>query len=168
MFSEVIGPVNKDIDYITILEESLEKKIKTLDRLIELNKMQYDSVQGETIDDELFNESISEKEKCIDSIQELDKGFEMVYEHVREELMNNKDAYVDKIDGLKKLISEITEKSMEVQLGEKRNEQAVMKALNNERKNIKQTKVTTRAAADYYKSMNKMNYVDPQFLDKKN
>ena len=79
--------MNKDIDYITILEESLEKKIKTLDRIIELNKMQYDSVQGETIDDELFNESISEKEKCIESIQELDKGFEMVYEHVREELM---------------------------------------------------------------------------------
>lgn len=160
--------VDKNMDYITILIESLDKKIKTLDKIIELNIKQYDSVNGDSIDDDAFNDSVIEKEKCINVIEELDSGFDMVYNHVREELMNNKDKYSEEIEILRKKIAEITEKSMEVQLGEKRNEQAVMKALTNERKNIRQSKVTTKAASDYYKNMNKINYVDPQFLDKKN
>ena len=160
--------VDKKMDYITILIESLDKKIKTLDKIIELNIKQYDSVNGDSIDDDAFNDSVIEKEKCINVIEELDSGFDMVYNHVREELMNNKDKYSEEIEILRKKIAEITEKSMEVQLGEKRNEQAVMKALTNERKNIRQSKVTTKAASDYYKNMNKINYVDPQFLDRKN
>lgn len=160
--------VDKNMDYITILIESLDKKIRTLDKIIELNTKQFNSVNGDSIDDESFNDSIMEKERCIAIIEELDGGFDKVYSHVRDELMGNKEKYSTEIEVLREKIAEITEKSMEVQLGEKRNEQAVLRALSNERKNIRQSKVTTKAASDYYKSMNKINYVDPQFLDKKN
>lgn len=160
--------MDKNMDYITILIESLDKKIGALDEIIVLNIKQYESVTKDTIDDDAFNEAIQEKGECIKVIEEMDEGFDKIYNYVKDEIVANKEKYKKEIELLKEKIAEITEKSMEVQLGEKRNEQAVMKALADERKNIKQSKVSTKVASDYYKSMNKVNYVAPQFLDKKN
>lgn len=95
-------------DYLSILKESLNKKVKILDELIELNTAQLKSVSGESIDDELFNETIEEKDKCIKNIEELDKGFEIVYEHVKEKLAANRTEYSEEILELKELISKIT------------------------------------------------------------
>lgn len=155
-------------DYLSILIESLQKKVKILDELISLNSIQLESVSEEDIDDDKFNQTIEEKDKRIKAIEELDNGFEMVYEHVKEELASNRQQYSREISELKTLIAEITEKSMEIQLSEKRNEQAVLKKMSQERQKIHQSKTTTKVATDYYKNMNKMNIVDPQFLDKKN
>lgn len=155
-------------NYLSILKESLNKKLKILDELIGLNATQLKSVSGESIDDELFNQTIEEKDKCIKEIDELDKGFEIVYEHVKEELAANRGEYSEEISYLKEMIAKITEKSMEIQLSEKRNEQAVQKKISEERKKIHQSKTTNKVATDYYKNMNKMSIVDPQFVDKKN
>jgi hypothetical protein len=57
---------------------------------------------------------------------------------------------------------------MEIQISEKRNEQAVLSKMSDERKRIYQSKANNKVVSDYYKNMNKMNIVDPQFLDKKN
>ena len=43
-----------------------------------------------------------------------------------------------------------------------------MKLINNERKAISVTKSARKVTSDYYKNMNKVNYIDPQFMDKKN
>ena len=68
---------------------------------------------------------------------------------------------------MKKLISEITEKSMEVQLSEKRNEKLVYSKMSEERIKIRKSKNANKVASDYYKSMSGGNVVEPQFLDKK-
>lgn len=154
-------------DYLSILEESLNKKVKILDEIIRLNATQLESVSGEEIDDELFNQTIEEKDKYIKEIEELDKGFETIYEHIKDELAVNRAKYSNEISQLKEMIAKITEKSMEVQLSEKRNEQAVYKKMSEERQKIHQSRTSNKVAADYYKSMNKMSIVDPQFVDKK-
>lgn len=159
--------MDKNKDYLSILKESLEKKLDILEEILKLNGIQKEAVSGNSIDGDRFDEIIEKKNVCIKDIEELDRGFETVYNHVKEFLLQDKDAYTEEIAALKQLISDITEKSMEVQLSEKRNEKLVMKKFSEERQKIHQSKTANKVASDYYKSMNKSTIVEPQFLDKK-
>ena len=154
-------------EYLSILTESLKKKITILDEILLLNQKQLESVSGNEIDDDLFNEIIDKKDIYIKEINNLDKGFEQVYERIKSEITGNTDKYSGEIVELKQLISQITEKSMEVQLSEKRNKQAVLKKMNEEKTKIHQTRNANKVASNYYNNMNKVNYVEPQFMDKK-
>lgn len=154
-------------EYLSILTESLRKKITILDEILLLNQKQLESVSGDEIDDDLFNEVIDKKDIYIKEINNLDKGFEQVYERIKNEITGNMDMYSSEIAVLKQLISQITEKSMEVQLSEKRNNQAVLKKMNEEKTKIHQTRNANKVASNYYNNMNKVNYVEPQFMDKK-
>ena len=50
---------------------------------------------------------------------------------------------------------------------EKRNRAALENVFRMKRQEIKQLKVSTSAAAKYYKSMSRINEVDPQLMDRK-
>lgn len=154
-------------NYITILIDSLNKKIKLLEYILVENKRQQLSVSSEKMDEELFEETMAKKEDYINQINEIDQGFETVYHHVQEELSENAGQYKDEISELKELISVITQKSMEVQLSEKRNEQLITKKFSDIRKDIHKSKNVSKVATDYYKAMSKTGVVEPQFLDKK-
>ena len=154
-------------EYLSILTESLKKKITILDEILLLNQKQLESVSGNEIDDDLFNEIIDKKDIYIKEINNLDKGFEQVYERIKSEITGNTDKYSGEIVELKQLISQITEKSMKVQLSEKRNKQAVLKKMNEEKTKINLTRIANKVASNYYNNMNKVNYVEPQFMDKK-
>ena len=154
-------------NYITILVDSLNKKIKLLEYILVENKRQQLSVSSEKMDEELFEETMAKKEDYINQINEIDQGFETVYHHVQEELSVNAGQYKDEISELKELISVITQKSMEVQLSEKRNEQLITKKFSDIRKDIHKSKNVSKVATDYYKAMSKTGVVEPQFLDKK-
>ena len=147
--------------------DSLNKKIKLLEYILVENKRQQLSVSGEKMDEELFEETMEKKEGYINQINDIDQGFETVYHHVREELSGNPGQYKDEISQLKELISVITQKSMEVQLSEKRNEQLVTKKFSDIRKDIHKSKNVSKVATDYYKTMSKIGVVEPQYLDKK-
>lgn len=154
-------------EYLSILTESLRKKITILDEILELNRKQSEAVSGNDIDDELFNKVIEKKDICIDEINSLDKGFEQVYDRIKNEIAEHRELYKGEITELKRLLSVITEKSMEVQLSEKKNEQAVMKKMSEEKSKIHQTRNANKVASSYYKNMNNVTYVEPQFMDKK-
>ena len=154
-------------NYILILKESLKKKKHILEELVKLNERQKAAVSGENFDAEAFEAVVEEKGQYIEQIEELDKGFQSVYDHVKDTLNGNRERYKTEIAELKQLIAEVTEKSMEVQISEKRNEQLVYSKIAQERKKIHQSRTASRVASDYYKSMSKVNVIDPQFLDKK-
>lgn len=155
------------MNYIAILKESLYKKIEVLDEILRLNELQKESVSEEKFNEDKFDESIEKKEVCIVELNRLDSGFESVFKHVKEKIDKNPEMYKKDVEEFQKLISEITEKSMEVQLSEKRNEKLVFGKLSEERNKIRQSKNANRVATDYYKNMSKVNVVEPQFLDKK-
>ncbi len=154
-------------NYINILIDSLKKKIKLLDYILVENKKQQLSVCGEKMDEELFEEAMRKKEDYINQINEIDQGFETVYNHIKTELTGNMESYKEEVTELKELISVITQKSMEVQLSEKRNEQMISKKFTDIKMEIYKTKNVSKVANDYYKTMSKMGVVEPQFLDKK-
>lgn len=154
-------------NYLSILKESLDKKITILDKIIRLNDLQKESVSQDKIDEEKFEKAIEEKEVCIEELTKLDNGFEAVYKHIQKIITDNPGMYKKEIEEFKKLISTITEKSMEIQISEKRNESLVMKKLSEERTKIRRSKTANKVASDYYKNMSGVSVVEPQFMDKK-
>lgn len=153
--------------YIGILKESLDKKIKLLDEILEQNRLQENILRETEIDFDSFNNTVEVKEKCINRLEALDRGFQNVYDRVKEALTADREAYKEDIRELQEKIKIITGKSMDIQSGEARNKEAFQKNITESRKNIRSVKTANKVASSYYQNMNKLNVVDSQFLDTK-
>ena len=152
--------------YITILDNSLSKKIRILDDVIVLNNKEKDIIGAEKFDEEAFDELVNKKSGLIDTLNELDDGFELIYGKVKEELSGNKEAHAEAIKSLQQKISEIMEKSNHIKAEEVRNKAAFEKRFATLRKEVKEVKKTRQIASNYYKTMNKLT-TEPVFMDKK-
>lgn len=153
--------------YIQVLIQSLHQKVKALDSIIEKNKEQYEILSAEDADMEAFEKNVTEKSEYIDKIVFLDDGFEEIYSRVKEELDVNRAAHTEEIGQMKELISKITERSMKIQAQEQRNKELAAMQFSKAKKKIRQVKAGNKAATQYYQNMQKLNFVEPQFMDKK-
>ena len=155
------------MDYIQILIDSLKKKSAVLDRICELNEEQRQLAATGKIDLEEFGKTLEGKQGCIDELNQLDEGFELVYERVKPELTEHAEKHKEEISLLKQLIGEITEKSVRAQTEEERNRQLIAAQYAGYKKEIRQYKVGRNVTSNYYKSMNRLQNVEPVFMDKK-
>lgn len=153
--------------YLTILEESLRKKIHILDEIQRICDYQSELLASESIDYDKYDGYVDDKDICIEQINRLDEGFEQLYNKVREELQSNKSVYAGWINTAKELISQITEKSVAIQAQEQRNKKTLENVFNKERANLGKGKKSVKAAMDYYRSMSKTNVITSQYMDKK-
>ena len=153
-------------NYLNVLKDSLIKKESILTTLIDKSEKQADIVKADQVNWDEFTKIVDEKGELIDEIMKLDDGFENLYARIKEGLEGNKESYKDIISEIKTLIKSVTEKSANLQAIEYRNKSIIESAFANTRKEIKQSKLGQKAAADYYNKMNKINTIDPQMLDK--
>ncbi len=153
--------------YVLVLIQSLEKKTDILDKIVEMNGSQKEILSSENFDMEAFETNVEEKSKLIDELLFLDQGFEEVYSRVKDDLVNNGKDYADEITQMKKLIKEITDKSVEIKAEEERNKKLAVNKFSFERKKIKDKKMSNKVANEYYKRMSKIDYTDSQMIDKK-
>lgn len=154
-------------NYLTILEESLQKKINVLERIQEYNERQKEAFSSESISLQDFESAVEEKGKLIEEVQKLDQGFETLYANVSEQLNANKEKYKEQIGQLQNLIAKVMELSTAVQVQEARNKKLVEEYFNKQRGEIRQGRIASKAAYDYYKNMNGTKHVPPQFMDSK-
>lgn len=138
---------------LTILSDSLDKKIEVLKRIQAFNDAQEKTFTESEPDMDSFDTALDEKEKLIQEILQLDQGFETLYERLKAELDENKDAYRDQIKELQAKITVITELSNAVQAKEARNKKLVENYFANQRMGIKQSRQRARAAYGYQQSM---------------
>lgn len=153
--------------YLTILQDSLRKKLDVLEEIQRICQIQSDILATEPIDFDKFDQGVDDKDICIEQLNRLDEGFEQLYERVSEELKAHKTEYTAWISETKKLIEQIMEKSVAIQAQEARNKQAVEAAFQKEKGNLGKGKKSMKAAMDYYRSMSKTNVNTSQFMDKK-
>lgn len=153
--------------YITILIQSLKKKIQVLDRIEELSQEQRALFQEEKIDMDRLEQLYPRKDKLVEQLNLLDSGFETVYDRVKQELVRNKETHVEEIQQLKELISEVTRRSIQIQTEEARTKQLAEQQFAKLHRQAHQMKKNTKVASQYYKNMANLNVVDPQFMDKK-
>lgn len=152
---------------LTILAESLEKKIRVLEKIQEYNKLQQQSfAQGEAKLEE-FDSAVEEKGKLIEQLSLLDEGFEVMYAKLAEQLQENRSSYAGQIRNIQQLIARVTELDISIQAQERRNKQLVEQFFVKERAGIRQNRKTSKAAYDYYKGMNKAAYPQASYYDTK-
>ncbi len=154
-------------NYLTVLEESLQKKITVLEQIQEYNESQRQIFQEGNPKLNEFDSYIEEKAKLIDEINKLDNGFEILYSNVSAELQGNREKYATQIKALQELITQVTEKSVVIQAQEARNKALIEEYFAKQRSGIREGRKSSKAAIGYYKNMNKSNYVESHYLDSK-
>lgn len=151
--------------YIDIMLQSLKKKEEVLNKIILINKDQKLSLEDENAGPDRFDETVEQKSVLIEQLDQLDSGFEKLFERMKEELDGNKDKYAKQIKEMQKYIKSVTDKSMEIQAQEARNKELMMKKFANIKSKAKSVRQSSNIANKYYQNMNKINLVDPQFMD---
>jgi len=66
--------------YIAIMLQSLQKKEKVLNSIIQINKRQKEELENPSLDPDDFDKTVEEKSKLIEQLELLDNGFEKLYE----------------------------------------------------------------------------------------
>lgn len=153
--------------YLTILQESLRKKSGILDKIREFNERQFQVFQNDEVSLEAYDHYADEKGELIEELTKLDDGFEVLYDKIREELLNDRERYADQIGELQTLVKEVVEKSVSVQAQETRNKRQVEQYFQKAKADIGNRRRTSAAAMNYYKNMSNTNAVPPQFMDRK-
>lgn len=154
-------------NYITILIQSLEKKIKILEEVSRENANQKQILREDDMDMDAFQASIDKKDRLIEQVGFLDDGFEKMYERVKQVLNEKSDVYAEQIAHLKQLIMSVTDWTASIQKEEWDNRRLAEQQFSSMKKKVRQMKDSKQVATKYYQSMAKLNYVDPQFMDKK-
>ena len=146
--------------YIDIMIQSLEKKEQVLDRIIELDIKQKNQLEDPQLTPDDFDEVVEAKSRLIDQLNNLDSGFEKLFERTKEELNGHKEDY-------KEQIRSITDKSVKILSQEARNKDLMTLKFASIKKQAREVRVGTQAASRYYKSMSGTGYMEPKFMDNK-
>ena len=150
-----------------ILLQSLEKKNELLDQMILQNRAQEQILKQEEFDMDAFDEAIDRQSAYVEELDKLDRGFEAVYDRVREELMENRERYRTEITRMKEQIQKITDKIVTLNAGNMRNKMLAENQFKKRQSAIGSGISKNRVAENYYNNMNNLNFVTPQFYDNK-
>lgn len=154
-------------NYLTLLEESLRRKLQVMAEIQEYNQRQQEIFQSGNVDMERFDEYVEEKGALIDKVNTLDSGFEKLYAKVAKQLEGGRTQYASQIKVLQGLITEVTDTSVAIQAQEARNKKLIEDYFRKEREGIRDGRRSSKAAINYYKNMSKSSVVMPYFMDSK-
>lgn len=153
--------------YLPVMIQSLKKKDRILAEIIEVNRTQKDELENPSLDPDDFDRTFQKKAKLIEELELLDSGFQELFEHVRDELNENKDAYADEIREMQEYIRRLTEKSADIQTQEVRNKVLMEQKFEAVKKQVKEVRKSQKIVNQYYKNMMNTAFIEPQFTDKK-
>ena len=145
----------------------MDAKAECLSKLQVKTDAQTELLKADNMNWDAFDLLVDEKDALIDELDKLDDGFQSVFERIRNELLEHKSQYKSDIAKLQEQIKEVTAKSTTLMASEQRNKELAAGHFANAKKEIRQSKATSRVAANYYANMNQINYIDPQLMDKK-
>lgn len=152
---------------VQILVQSLEKKNQILDQLISHIGLQEEFLKKEEFNMERMDQMLDEQSRLVEELERLDRGFEAVYDRLREEIIGNKARYSVQIKQMQEYIQQITAKIATINAGNMRNKMLMENQFKRQKQAIGQSVSINKAAKNYYNSMNNLNHVSPQFYDSK-
>lgn len=153
-------------NYLQIMIDSLIKKKDILQKIVEYNTEQESILKEAEFNGDVFQKNMELKSECIDELNRLDEGFQMVYDRVKEDVQMYKQNYKSDIERLQQLIREVTSLSAAIQTQEARNKLQVERRFRQLREETKTAKRSMSMANQYYKNMAQISS-EPQFMDKK-
>ena len=150
-----------------ILLQSLNKKNQILDDIIRENEQQEQILKQDTLDMDALEASLDRIGEFVEMLERLDDGFEALYDQVRTEVVGNKAGYRTEIAQMQNYIQQITDKVVKINAARMRNQMRADSQFKKQAQEIKNAMSKTKVSQNYYNSMNKLNYVAPQFYDNK-
>ena len=153
-------------NYLSVMIESLEKKIAILTEIVEKNTEQNGILSSDELDTEAMQNNMDEKQSLIEQLNQLDEGFNIVFARIKQELEQNRSDYKVEIETMKQRIIQVTDLSMKIQTAEAYNKALAQKRFGIIKKDIQTARRSGKMASTYYQSMNKMD-AGPQFMDSK-
>ena len=154
-------------NYLTILEESLDKKKEVLQQIQKLSQNQAELLKCEDLDLQAFDKCVEQKDVCIKELTELDNGFESLYEKVSKELSSNKEQYAVQIRRMQDRIREISGLNMVIQALESRNRDMVTNYFGKQRTKLGKDRKSSKVAYGYYKNFKNAALEDSRAFDLK-
>ena len=154
-------------EYLKALITGMDAKAECLNKLQQKTDAQTELLKADTMNWDAFDALVDEKDILIDELDKLDDGFQSVFERIKDELQAHKPEYKNGIAKLQEQIKRVTAQSTSLMASEQRNKDLAEKHFASAKKGIRQSKTTSRVAANYYANMNQINYIDPQLMDKK-
>ncbi|MDE7113752.1 MAG: flagellar protein FliT, partial [Acetatifactor sp.] len=103
---------------LSILSESLDKKLQVLQEIQEYNTRQEEAFKQEQADLESFDDAMEEKERLIEKLTQLDEGFEALFERVSAELKDRREQYAPQIQKLQEKVKQVMDLSVSIQAQE--------------------------------------------------
>lgn len=146
---------NKDRNrvYVDMMVDALKKKEGILRFLYGKTKEQEILLKEDNLDVDAFEKTVEEKGEKIDSLNEIDSGFDMLFKAVKKEIVENRDEYREAILQMQDLIAGISELGVSIQALENQNSTRFKAFLSKERKMIREFNVNNRTASNYYQNM---------------
>ena len=157
----------KGMTYIRMMLDVLEKKEVHLTRLLELTTEQEKLLKDEEFNEAEFALIIEKKSGNLRKLEELDNGFQSIYNRVAEEMKEHKEEYTEQIIEMQGIISRITDLGVKLTALENKNKAALEVKLQGKKQNIRQFKVSKQTADKYYKNMIGMQTGASYFMDQK-
>lgn len=152
---------------LQLLIETLEKKERILQKILDKSKIQLEVTEQEFLDAECFDQLVDDKEVLLEEMAKLDEGFDRTYERIRDELLQHKDEYKKEIAHLQKLIAKGVDLGAQISATEGRTKDKLVGSLKRTKKELAKKRVSSKIATDYYKTTNNLKHIDSLFLDKK-
>lgn len=156
-----------ELSCVDVLLQSLIKKNGVLDRLMDLGQRQEELLRQEELNMDELNTLLEEQAGLVAELDRLDQGFELVYGRCREAIIGHKEEFREEIRQMQECIQQITAKISSINACNMRNKVAAESHFRREKQAISESVSKSKAARNYYNSMNKLNYVSPQFYDNK-
>ena len=139
--------------YISVLHGSLRKKLERIKEILELTKEQNKILSKEDIDADYFERIVDEKDRKINEVLTIDKGFQSLFDKISVYIKANPQTYRQQILEMQNFIRTITDIGVEIENLEYKNREKFKKYILLKRNNIKDFKVSNKTAVSYYKNM---------------
>ncbi|MDR2888242.1 MAG: flagellar export chaperone FlgN [Lachnospiraceae bacterium] len=153
-------------NYLQILEESLHKKLLVLQQVETENIAQEETLKEGKVSLEDFEASVDRKTALIEELNQLDQGFERLYDRIKEQLLRGRVQYKEQINRLQALVADVTDASVTIQAQEARNKKLVEKAFAGRRSEISNDRIRAKTAMDYYSRLSgPKGGLAPRFMD---
>ena len=115
----------------------------------------------------LFEKTLDKKAALIDELNQMDEGFQQLYEKVRPEIQEHMEHYADKIRMMQEEIQKITDKTVAIQTEELRNKQLVENKFSSIKKQIREVKSSQKMVNRYYQNIMQQRQNAIQYMDNK-
>ncbi len=144
---------NENSVYVNMMLDTLKKKKKILLFLLQKTREQETLLKDDEMSMDAFQATIEAKGEKIEELNQLDEGFDALFQRVEKEIVSNRMAYKAQIQEMQKVLGEVSELGIQIQALEHQNSGHFKVYLANQRKNIREFHMNHKTASSYYQNM---------------